>query len=93
MHPTTLPDSGNTHDLYDIGFFTNQFIFKDYPKYFICNAYFHDDAQIFPILMHNHSFYEINIVTSGSGWHYIENQCMKAKLGSGFVIPQNVRHG
>lgn len=28
MHPTTLPDSGNTHDLYDIGFFTNQFILK-----------------------------------------------------------------
>lgn len=93
MHPTTLPDSGNTHDPYDIGFYTNQFIFKDYPKYFICNAYFHDDAQLFPILMHNHSFYEINIVTSGSGWHYIENQCIKAKLGSVFVIPPNVRHG
>ena len=26
MHPTTLPDSGNTHDPYDIGFYTNQFI-------------------------------------------------------------------
>lgn len=93
MHPTTLPDSGNTHDPYDIGFYTNQLIFKDYPKYFICNAYFHDDVQGFPILMHNHSFYEINIVTSGSGWHYIENQCIKAKLGSVFVIPPNVRHG
>ena len=56
MHPTTLPDSGNTHAPYDIGFYTNQFIFKDYPKYFICNAYFHDDVQGFPILMHNHSF-------------------------------------
>jgi len=93
MHPTTLPESGNRNELYDIGFYTNQYIFKDYPKYFICNAYYHDDSQVFPILMHNHSFYEINIVTSGSGWHYIENQCINAKLGSVFIIPPNVKHG
>ena len=93
MHPTTLPDSGNRNELYDIGFYTNQFIFKDYPKYFICSAFFHDETQVFPILMHNHSFYEINIVTNGSGWHYIENQCIHAKLGSVFVIPPNVKHG
>lgn len=93
MHPKILPESGKRNQYYDIAFYTNYFIFKDYKNFFLCNAYYHDKSQIFPILMHQHSFYEINIITRGSGWHYIENQCIEAKLGSIFVISPNIKHG
>lgn len=55
-------------------------------------AYFHlsDD---FPILMHSHSFYEINIVVKGYGRHYIENTNCSAEIGNVFAIPPKVRHG
>ena len=93
MRPKILPESGKSNQYYDIAFYTNYFIFKDYKNFFLCSAYYHDKSQIFPILMHQHSFYEINIITRGSGWHYIENQCIEAKLGSVFVISPNIKHG
>ncbi len=67
MHPKILPESGKSNQYYDIAFYTNYFIFKDNRNFFLCSAYYHDKSQIFPILMHQHSFYEINIVTRGSG--------------------------
>ena len=42
---------------------------------------------------HTHSFYELNIVLSGHGRHYIEELSCEAKKGSVFVIPPGIRHG
>lgn len=44
------------------------------------------------IEMHNHDFYELNIVLSGTGTHYIENGSFQVKSGDVFVIPPLVAH-
>jgi len=46
----------------------------------------------YSIPMHNHDFYEINIVLSGSGTHCIENGKFGVKRGDVFVIPPMVAH-
>ena len=47
----------------------------------------------FPIPMHSHEFYEINIVISGKGVHYINGGRVMAKLGDVFIINPNSEHG
>lgn len=47
----------------------------------------------YAIDMHAHNFYELNIVTGGTGAHYIEQQMVPVGRGNVFVIPPNVRHG
>lgn len=54
-------------------------------------AYFHDDE--FPLYMHSHDFYEINIITRGKGRHYIENNNFAAAPGDVFAIPPHIKHG
>ncbi len=55
-------------------------------------AYYHDKTQ-YPLLMHKHDYYEINIITNGVGRHYIEDNWANAQTGSVFVIPPNIMHG
>lgn len=43
--------------------------------------------------MHIHDFYEINIVTSGRGRHYIDKQNVPTEVGDVFVIPPEIPHG
>lgn len=43
--------------------------------------------------MHSHQFYEMNIIASGQGMHYIENTRLSAKTGDVFVVPPGVSHG
>ena len=43
--------------------------------------------------MHVQEFHEINIVISGKGVHYIEENCLDATVGDIFIIPPDVRHG
>lgn len=57
----------------------------------LATCYFHESD--FPLYMHAHSFYEINIVTSGEGLHYIGKNRIPAKSGDVFVIPPNFKHG
>ncbi len=47
----------------------------------------------YQIGMHSHQFLEINIVTGGSGCHYIEQRKIPVKRGDVFVIPADVHHG
>lgn len=54
-------------------------------------AYYHDDE--FPLLMHSHDFYEVNIIVSGVGRHYIRNNHFPASPGDVFAIPPGVEHG
>jgi len=46
----------------------------------------------YSIQMHNHEFYEVNIVLSGTGTHCIENGRFPVKRGDVFVIPPTVAH-
>lgn len=52
---------------------------------------FHDEKYIIP--MHSHNYYEINIITSGKGMHYIGNNICAATEGNAYVIPPNMSHG
>lgn len=54
-------------------------------------VYVHEND--FPLLMHSHNFYEINIVTEGAGTHFIETNSFPALTGDVFVIPPNISHG
>lgn len=54
-------------------------------------CYYHKED--FPIQMHTHEFYEINIVTEGKGIHYVENNSFLVKQGDFFIIPPNTEHG
>lgn len=46
----------------------------------------------YAIEMHNHDFYEVNIVLAGTGTHYIENNSFLVQSGDVFVIPPMVAH-
>lgn len=54
-------------------------------------AYFHDSE--FPLYMHSHDFYELNIIVEGYGRHYIEDKNFPAVPGDVFVIPPKINHG
>lgn len=46
----------------------------------------------YSIEIHNHDFYEMNIVFNGCGIHRIENSEIKVRTGDVFVIPPFVTH-
>ena len=45
------------------------------------------------IALHDHSFYEINIVIEGFGTHNLMNERISARRGDVFVIPPGISHG
>lgn len=92
MHPTKL-EFENESNLYKKYTYDNLFQSENKFRYVI--SYVHDNsiAFSFPIAMHIHSFYEINIIIGGSGWHYMDNNCVEATKGSVYVIPENFLHG
>jgi AraC family L-rhamnose operon transcriptional activator RhaR/AraC family L-rhamnose operon regulatory protein RhaS len=47
----------------------------------------------YDIGMHEQEFYEINVITDGSGVHYINNSLVPAHKGDVFIIPPNISHG
>ena len=54
-------------------------------------AYYHN--REYPILMHAHNYYELNIVTRGECRHYFNNRSHPAKTGDVFMIPPYTEHG
>ena len=54
-------------------------------------CYYHKND--FPIQLHTHKFYEINIITEGTGVHHVENNSFPVKQGDFFIIPPNTKHG
>lgn len=71
---------------------TDSFNFND-PRFSLRNhlAYYHNDE--FPLLMHSHDFYELNIIVKGKGRHYIENKNFPIDTGAVIVIPPRISHG
>ena len=58
-------------------------------KFNYIHVYLHKDYEH---RMHSHQFYEINIISSGEGRHYIEDSDIRASVGDVFVIPPGVSH-
>lgn len=58
----------------------------------LVRAYYHrenfDDMTI-----HTHNFYELNIVMSGNGKHFLNNSMFHITSGDIFIMPPNVSHG
>ena len=54
-------------------------------------AYYHEND--FPVKMHAHDFYELNVLVRGRGRHYIEDKNYPAGPGDVFAMPPGVRHG
>lgn len=54
------------------------------------HTYLHKDYRY---KMHAHQFYEINIIISGKGRHYIGNTYLDTSVGDIFVIPPEISHG
>lgn len=69
----------------------NYFLSEEQKKQVMLFCYFHKND--FPIKMHSHEFYEINIITEGTGMHYIENNSFPINSGDFFIIPPNIQHG
>lgn len=47
----------------------------------------------FPLLLHQHDFYEINLVIDGKGTHYFNKQTLNTCTGDLFIIPPHIKHG
>ena len=60
------------------------------PKNRYVKAYYH---RLEALDYHTHDFYELNIVTDGSGIHRIGQRELRAELGDVFVIPPGMGHG
>ena len=43
--------------------------------------------------MHEQEFYEINVITKGSGVHYIDTSRVDATVGDVFIVPPHTSHG
>lgn len=56
----------------------------------LTHAYQHDNYKT---KMHSHQFYEINIISSGEGRHYISDVSLPTSVGDVFVLPPEVFHG
>lgn len=69
-------------------YFSNDDTFKnplDNAHYYIMKNY--------EIGMHKQGFFEINIITRGTGTHYMEDRAIAATVGDVFIIPPDVEHG
>ena len=56
-----------------------------------------DDVHAFPRSnfecgIHMQEFFEINIITRGSGKHYIAESCIQTRMGDVFITPPKVKH-
>lgn len=71
------------------------------PQYRYTDALFRRDTDIahgfterdYRVDLHEQDFFEINIVTRGSGMHYIEDRRLPALEGDVFILPPSLPHG
>lgn len=56
----------------------------------LVHSFIHKNCNV---CTHTHDFYEINVVVSGSGTHYIGEMEVPLTGGEVFVLPPNVAHG
>lgn len=75
---------------------------KNHEHYYHTHSdFFHHSSDLvhaflmndYDIGMHEQEFYEINIISRGSGVHYINNNTISANVGDVFIIPPKISHG
>ena len=66
--------------------FIDSFYYGDYLTHGYTNA-------DYSIERHSQAFYELNIITRGSGTHYFGERTYPAVMGDVFIIPPNILHG
>lgn len=81
MYPTALPNAEKLH-------YSQAECFEN--KASLVRGFIHRNYQID---MHDHDFYELNLVINGKGVHYIGDRCMEVGCGDLFVIPSGHKHG
>ncbi len=64
----------------------DSFYYGDYITHGYTNTDYAEDR-------HSQAFYEINIITRGSGTHYFGEKTYPATRGDVFIIPPNILHG
>ena len=82
MYPKTIEKEENQNYFSEAEYFDGKFNY--------IHSYLHTDYKY---KMHSHQFYEINIIMSGKGKHYIEKSAIDITEGDVFVIPPEVGHG
>lgn len=82
MYPKKIPE-------YIVPFYSEETEFTKGSKD-VTDISIHENCNIG---MHYHDFYEINIVTNGTGCHYIGDMAIPLICGEIFVIPPGVLHG
>ena len=85
--PETLPPHDNTF------YQSNLFFTKESNKNVHCYFHASNRGWLFPLNMHSHEFYEINLIVGGQGMHYINNQRLNINVGDVFILPPNCKHG
>lgn len=86
MHPERLV--AHLREVY-----THDKFFQTNRDFSLINSYYHTSEMQFPIGMHSHTFFEVNVIAAGQGYHYIDQQCIQVCVGDVFVLPPSVRHG
>lgn len=82
QYPASLKDANKTD-------YQHEDFFEDKELDYVHAAVMSE--QVF--YMHQHRFYEINVIAAGEGKHYIEKQSFDAPVGCVFPLPPGIRHG
>ena len=83
MYPTRLePNRKNVY-------YRESDCFGSDPRHLV-HAYLHENCRI---KLHVHQFYEMNVIVSGEGRHYIGDSSLPVRVGDVFIIPPHVAHG
>ena len=85
--PDYLPKHENPH------YYANKWFTKENKRSVCCYFHASNRGWSFPIDMHTHEFYEINIVLGGQGVHYINDEKLEIEIGDVFILPPNFEHG
>ena len=91
MSNIIIPDSLSTHS--SPYYYSNQYFTKENMRSVCCYFHASNRGWVFPLNMHSHEFYEINIVVGGEGVHYINNEKINIEIGDVFILPPNLEHG
>lgn len=65
---------------------------KEFAPNELVRAYYHDETYNYTP-MHTHNFYELNIVMSGNGKHFVDDSTFYIANGDVFIMPPNISHG
>ena len=85
--PESLSPHSNPH------FYSNDWFTEENQRKVCCYFHASNRGWTFPIRMHSHEFYEINIVVGGEGVHYINDEKLNIEVGDIFILPPNFEHG